>query len=628
MRIKSSKSITSILLVGTMALGGIALSACGSSQAKSDTTQATWAELPQTPPNYIFPFMGLEYFSVSTINNFQFLMYRPLYWFGKGATPDLNPQLSVAELPTYSNNNTTVTVNLKGWKWSNGETVDATDVMFWMNMLHADKDNWADYTPNLGIPDDIKTVTADSATQVTFQLTEPVNPNWFTYNELSQISPMPLAWDITAVGAKAGSAGCAKAAYGTADAACDSVYKFLSRQSGYDPDNPKKATGALKTYASNPIWAVVNGPWKLDKFDAAGHVEFVPNKAYSGPSKPTISRFIEVPFTSDTAEFNALVGGKVDVGYLPATNVTSGTKSPFKAGPNNSRLSGTYNLDPLYAWGINYFPYNFGSTGNNGTAGKIFSQLYFRQAFQTLVDQSLYIQKIAKGYGVPTYGPVPVYPANSFVSKSSNVNPYPYSVEKARKLLSSHGWKVVPGGQTTCVNAGTGADQCGEGIPAGTKLTFNMDYPTGSTSTAQLVNAEKASWSQAGIDVSVKAASFNTILGKAVPCEAGKSCDWELENWGGGWVYAPDYYPTGEAIFATGSGSNSGNYSNAENDRLIKESTASKVSLDAYQRYLAQQLPVVWQPNTVQSRTEIRKGLKGVTPQSPLISITPEQWRW
>ncbi len=52
---------------------------------------ATWAEAPNTQPNYIFPFMSLAYFSVANINQFQFLMYRPLYWFGNGAQPTLNP---------------------------------------------------------------------------------------------------------------------------------------------------------------------------------------------------------------------------------------------------------------------------------------------------------------------------------------------------------------------------------------------------------------------------------------------------------------------------------------------------------------------------------------------------------
>ncbi len=114
-----------------------------------------------------------------------------------------------------------------------------------------------------------------------------------------------------------------------------------------------------------------------------------------------------LPFTSDTAEYNALVGGKVNVGYLPVQDITASTTNPLKAGANNPRLSSKFNLDPLYSWSINYFPYNFNSTADNGNAGKIFSQLYFRQAFQYLVDQPLYISKLYHGYGVPTYGPVP-----------------------------------------------------------------------------------------------------------------------------------------------------------------------------------------------------------------------------
>ena len=136
--------------------------------------------------------MNLAYFSVSNINQFQFLMYRPLYWFGNGAQPTLNPSLSLAENPVYSNNNTTVVMKLKPYKWSNGETVTAQDVMFWMNMMHSDKAGWAEYTTGL-IPDDLKGISVDRPTQLTFTLTAAVTHYWFTYNALSQITPLPAA---------------------------------------------------------------------------------------------------------------------------------------------------------------------------------------------------------------------------------------------------------------------------------------------------------------------------------------------------------------------------------------------------------------------------------------------------
>ena len=87
-------------------------------------------------------------------------------------------------------------------------------------------------------------------------------------------------------------------------------------------------------------------------------------------------------------------------------------------------------LDPWYSWGITYFPYNFNSTGNGGQAGKIFRQLYFRQAFQMLVDQPLYGEKIYKGYVVPTYGPVPVLPKNTFSTQVRGPEPLPVQPEE------------------------------------------------------------------------------------------------------------------------------------------------------------------------------------------------------
>lgn len=33
--------------------------------------------------------------------------------------------------------------------------------------------------------------------------------SWFTYNQLAEVTPMPLAWDVTSTGAKKGSGGCA-----------------------------------------------------------------------------------------------------------------------------------------------------------------------------------------------------------------------------------------------------------------------------------------------------------------------------------------------------------------------------------------------------------------------------------
>ena len=127
------------------------------------------------------------------------------------------------------------------------------------------------------------------------------SPTWFQYNELSQITPMPAAWDRTA----SGPSNC-----DTTVSDCAAVYNYLAGQAK-----------DLTTYATSPIWGVVDGPWKLSAFNADGHITFVPNKSYSGPVKPKLAAFQEVPFTTDAAEYDVLQSPnsstKIDVGYLP-----------------------------------------------------------------------------------------------------------------------------------------------------------------------------------------------------------------------------------------------------------------------------------------------------------------------
>jgi peptide/nickel transport system substrate-binding protein len=651
---KSTTKLRRLLGGGAIvAAGALALAACGSSTAAPKvhpTTSTavsgkpikggvvTWAEAPDDTPNYIFPFQDLSYFSVSNDEQFEYLMYRPLYWFGTGDEPTLNPSLSLASTPTFSHDGRVAVINLKHYAWSDGETVDAQDVLFWMNMLKTEKLNWAAYVPG-DFPDNVTNVVATGKYQVTFDLNGSYNPTWFTYNELSQITPMPVAWDVTSLGAKAGSGGCSTASYASITTtakgapvsasakACNAVYDFLSLQSGYNPTNPSaNDASALTTWATSPIWSVVDGPWHLVSFSASGKAVFDPNPDYSGPSKPIIAQFVELPYTSGTAELDALAASTpgnvtLDYGYITTTSLTASAPAPGEAGPNNPSVASLYRLIVGYPWSINYFVVNFTSNQDNGAAGAIFSQLYFRQAFQSLVDQPAYIEKIDKNYGEPTYGPVPVEPP-TWASSTERSNPYPYSVAKATSLLKSHGWKVVPSGTSTCTKPGTASNECGAGIAKGAQLDFNLVYASGNSQLTELMDDEQSSWAQAGIKINLSEQDFNSVVALASPT----SKSWEMANWGAGWIFAPDYYPTGGEIFATGAGSNSGDYNNTNNNTLIAEThtSSSSAPFDAYQNYLAKQLPVVWQPNPL-TIVEVVKNLH-VPAIDPLEGITPETW--
>jgi peptide/nickel transport system substrate-binding protein len=624
MRIKGlfKQAVCIALAAGAMTIG-LVLSSPTTSGASTPTT-ATWAELPQSTPNFILPFYPAQLCSVNNIEQFQFLMYRPLYWFGVGTSPNINTSLSLANQPTYSSGGTTVTVNMKNYKWANGESVTAQDVLFFMNMYHAEPTNFCGYVKGL-FPDNVTNVTASGNT-VTFTFNKAYNQHWILYNELSQITPMPKAWDIDSAGAAPASGGCSTAAYGTGDAACSKVYTFLANAAGFNPNNPSAANNSLSTYASNPLWQVVDGPWKLKAFNPDGQNTMVPNPSYSGPIKPTLKSFTELPYTADTAEFNALVGGNLSVGYVPINDLSKGTTNPNKAGPNNPRLASTYDLSPLNTFAINYFPLNFSSNANGGVTGKLIAQLYIRQAMQTLINQPLYIQKIFKGYAVPTYGPVPVEPANPYSSALEKSNPYPYSPSKAKALLTDNGWKVVPNGTDTCIKPGTASGDCGAGIPAGTPLKFTEQYASGIQTSTEEDTAMKASWSSEGINVTLSGASFDTVIGNAIACPTG--CSWQIQEWNGGWTFAPDYYPSGEELFELGSEANYGDYNDATNQTLVAATIDTNKSLTTWENYLAKQVPDLFQPNESYAITEYNKNLTGVTPQNPFTGIEPENWRW
>ena len=63
-----------------------------SSGTKVTGGTATFALPPSSAPNYIFPFASSTYFSTVNFEEFQYMIFRPLYWFGNGASPTLNDE--------------------------------------------------------------------------------------------------------------------------------------------------------------------------------------------------------------------------------------------------------------------------------------------------------------------------------------------------------------------------------------------------------------------------------------------------------------------------------------------------------------------------------------------------------
>src|ERR1700684_4434711 len=570
----------SVRLGIAVAAAALLAAACSSSSGTSagagkqvTGVTPTFPEPPGVTPNYIFPMLTGAYYSVANIEEFQRLSFRSLYWIGNGkGQPVVDPALSLAALPVYSDNDSVVTIHLGNYTWSDGQPVTTRDVAFWINLLRANKADFAAYIPG-EFPDNLKSYKIVNSKTIVLTLTGSFNPTWFTYDQLSQITPLPAqVMDKTSASGKVGS-------YDMTTAGAKAVFAFLTAQSK-----------DVASYGSNPLWKVVDGPWKLVSYQTTGYAKFAANRAYAGPSKPRLSYFVELPYTSDTSELNVLRSGTtIDYGYLPTEDASQ-----------SSELA---------------------------SDGYTTAQASIRQAMQSLIDEPAYLKGPLEGYGHTDYGPVPVIPSNPYIDAYEAKGPWPYSPATAIKLLSSHGWAVKRSGVTTCTSPGSGAGHCGAGIAAGTPLSFSLQYANGILQVSEEMQALKSSFAQAGIQVSLTTAQFDSIISLLAPCtKTEASCSWQMLDYGGGWTYGVDPYPTGDQLFATGSGSNASNYSNPEADKIIAATVHGPGTLTAYENYAADQIPVLWMPQPVYQISEISKDLHGTMPQSPIESLTPEDW--
>jgi peptide/nickel transport system substrate-binding protein len=610
------------LRVAAVGVAAVALIAAGCSSNGSGSTGSSGTKVTGGTAmvalqagityNWIFPFYAINNSGVYNDQQFEWLMYRPLYMFGNNtnSSVSVNYPLSPANPPVYSNGGQTVTVNMKGWKWSDGETVDANSLIFFLNMTKAEKANWYAYSPGL-LPDNVLSYSATGPNQVTIQLNKAYSSLWFTYNQLAELNPMPLAWDVTSLTGKPGSGGCTTDTAADGWAKCKAVWAFLTAQSKI-----------ASTYATSPLWAVVDGPWKLSSFSTDGHVTMVPNKAYSGSPKPQLSAIKFVPFTDDSTEFTALKTGQVDVGIIPSADLPQ--KPANSPVPATNPLGSGYNLEPFWSYGIQYAQPNF----NNPQVGFMVRQLYIRQALQYAMDQLGIDKAIWRGYAEPTSGPAPTEPANQWtppIQKENNgQGPYPFDLAKAKSLLTSHGWAMV-GGVMTCQDSA----KCGKGIPNGQQLKLTYIYSTGVAAATATWQAYKSDASKIGIDINLVGQSFNTIIGESLPCAPmGPKCAVQVFAYGG-WAYdGPGFEPTGEPLFATGAGSNSGNYTDPTMDKLINEThtSSSLAAFHQFATYAAQQLPYLWSPNPEPYRImAVSNKLHNVT-FNPLFTMLPEYW--
>ena len=584
--------------------GGGSTGAIGTGGSKAPAGQkehggtVTIAELPGASPNFVFPLPPAT--NEDGWNaNLTMGLWPDLVYVGDGAKSIVNPQESLFSSLTWSDGDKVITIVLKPWKWSDGAPITSRDFTFTYNLLKTEYSDWIDYQTGL-FPTDVTKVATPNAKTIVIDLSRSYNPAFYTDDVLAEVPLLPQhAWDKTSATGKVGN-------YDATTAGAKAVWAFLQKEGG-----------DMSTFATNPLWQVVDGPWKLSDFLTDGYYAWVPNKNYSGPDKPILSKVIWTPFTTDTSEMDTLRSGtSLDLASLPLNDINQ-TRALEAEGYSVAEqpIPGVAEIEPnLY----------------NASVGPVLRQLYARQALEDLINRKQIVSKVYAGYADPGNGPVPVLGGGQFVSPLEKAGgPYPYSPSAAIALLKAHGWKVVPNGTSTCQRAGSGPSDCGAGISAGQPLSLQLSFSSGSASFNQQEAAIQSSEAQAGVKIILKAEPFNTLVATVGTCTASShpasTCSWQLADFG----YDPySLYPAGDSLFNTGGVNNQGGYSSPEMNNLIDatEYGSSTSAFYAYEDYAAKQLPWLWLPD--QSNVFVYKSnLAGVTPLNPFSgTLNPEVW--
>jgi len=540
----------------------------------------TQGQLTGQTPLYIFPIVPGAQSSTGT-GEFIAALFMPAYNGPLGARPQYDPGDSAAAGPPKpSNHDKTYTITLKsGLKWSDGSPVTGQDLLFDIDLLKAgvkeSAANWGQYTPGQ-FPTSVTSASAKGNT-VTLHLNKGYNPGYFLNNQLQDtnygIYPLPSkAWNISSAG------GSHVTDWATNPKDAKAIFDYLN-----------KAGGQVGQFDS-ALWKTSDGPFTLASYNTTNNSYVLkPNPKYGGTPKPQATVDVNT-YTSFTSELNAVKSGSLDmmIGF-----------DPSQIPQMTSLKSDGIDVYGGPSWGWFGGQPNFKNT--TGHMDKVIAQLYVRQALQSLINQPAIIKGVYKGAAVPAYGPIPSAPTSPYTPHSATHPYYPFSPAKAKSLLTSHGWKVVKNGTTTCQKAGTGKSDCGAGIPKGTSINLVWANQPQSVSSVGALESEvlASEAKQLGIKVTLQTKTFNFLItnyNNANPAAKKYVNQWNVNNYGGLFT---DYFPTAEGAWNTTGGFNIGGYSSSTANKLMLNSVfgASAKVVETEADYFAKNLPILFFPD-------------------------------
>lgn len=482
--------------------------------------------------------------------------------------------------------------------WSDGEAIDAYDVVFTHNACKDLKltQNW----PNSCTPTGIQ-VEAEAVDDFTVQYTFPTTPSLATWNAGVALAPiLPEHFWADAVEEAYGFVEGVEAPEMERPEDCDAEDLSDEDQAACDAwaEYDTAFENARKTlYEADPTGSPSAGGFVTDKYEPGAFVQRTANDNYffkdaviseyddgtwmvefpdgetrqlfgdaagemtleytSGPHAPNVIFSI---YGSQDAAFLALSNGEVDYVLAP-TGTSRGLREKAQA---TGDIETYVNAD----YGMYYIAFNMRKYP--------MSEYEFRQAFDIVLDKEFVVNQVLQGTVFPMYSTMP--PGNVFWHNPDVPKPYvgmsrEERVNEAIAVLTEAGWSwesepywdadlndVVPGEGLTMSN--------GEPMPRLTILGPGPAYdPLRAT-----FNQWISEWArELGMNVESELTGFNTILD---PVFVSADFDMYILGWSLGNVAFPDYYESfwhSRNDTAVSGNFNTPGFNNAEYDALIDE---------------------------------------------------------
>ncbi|BAY21305.1 oligopeptide ABC transporter, periplasmic oligopeptide-binding protein [Calothrix sp. NIES-2100] len=386
----------------------------------------------------------------------------------------------------------------EGLKWSDGQPLTAEDVVFTYNDIYFNEAIPTDVKDafRIGLSRKLPIVKKLDERRVEFILPEPFRP--FLLNTGTSILP----------------AHALKASVKQKDS--EGKPTFLSK---WGVDTP-------------PEQIIVNGPYKLERYDTSQRVVFRRNPYYwrkdtQGKAQPYIERIVwQIVENTDTSLLQFRSTGLDTVAVTP--EYFSLLKVQEKQG--NFKI---YGNQPGTGTTFVFFNLNKGKRNGKPLVDPIksrwFNTVEFRQAVAHAIDRQTMINNTYRGLGKPQNSPVTVQ-SPYYLSSKAALKVYDYNPEKAKQLLIKAGFKYNP--QSQLLDA------------EGNRVRFNLLTNSGNKIREAIGAQIKQDLQKIGMQVDFTPLAWNTYTDKL-----SNSLDWEasilgltggLEPNDGANVWSPD----------------------------------------------------------------------------------------